>query len=58
MAMNRVVYVPTITPSMMAKVKLRMVAPPSMNMHKTTTNVERVVLNVRDKVEFRASLMT
>mgnify|MGYP001536883859 FL=1 len=45
-------------PNKIANVKLRIVAPPRMKIHNTTTNVVNDVLKVRDKVEFNASLIT
>ena len=42
----------------MAKVKLRIELPPNIKMINTTMIVLIEVLNVRDKVEFSASLIT
>ena len=57
-ATNSVEYVPTMIPSRIANVKLRIVLPPRIKIQSTTTNVVNDVLNVRDNVEFKASLIT
>ena len=48
--------VPKITPRIMAKAKLRMLAPPRMKIHSNTINVEIEVLTVRARVWLILSL--
>lgn len=48
--------VPTITPKIIANVKLRIVSPPRMKIQRSTSNVENDVMNVRLNVVFNALL--
>ena len=48
--------VPKITPRIMAKAKLRMLAPPRQKITASTMNVETEVLMVRFRVLFRELL--
>ena len=54
--MKIVATVPTITPTVSAKMKPRMVSPPKKKMANNVTIVVPEVLMVRDKVELMALL--
>lgn len=57
-ATHREEYVPTTTPMINANTNPLITSPPKKKIISNTTNVDKDVLMVLDKVEFNASLIT